>query len=62
MKPKTVEALAWVLLYGGLLMLVLGLAVARADDALAWGLGLLGGVIATAGVVLIGVRSRMGDG
>lgn len=61
MKPKTVEALAWVLLYGGLLLLVLGLAMARADATLGWSLVIAGGAVALAGVVLIGVRSRMGD-
>jgi hypothetical protein len=60
-KPKTVEALAWVLLYGGLLLLVLGLAFERADATLGWSLVIAGGVVALAGVVLIGVRARMGD-
>ena len=59
MKPATVETLAWVLLYGGLLLAVLGLAVQRLDDALGWPLAALGALAAGAGVVLIGVRSRM---
>jgi hypothetical protein len=59
MKPATVETLAWVLLYGGLLLAVLGLAVQRLDDALGWPLAVLGALAAGAGVVLIGVRSRM---
>jgi hypothetical protein len=54
-----VETLAWVLLYGGLLLVVLGLAVQRLDDALGWPLAVLGALAAGAGVVLIGVRSRM---
>jgi hypothetical protein len=59
-KPKSVEALAWVLLYGGLLLLVLGLAVERAQAALGWGLVALGAVVAAVGVLLIWIRSKMG--
>ncbi len=60
MKPSTVEALVWVLVYGGLLLLSLGIFVGRTDAGLGWLLGLAGGAIAVAGVVLIYVRSRMG--
>jgi hypothetical protein len=60
MKTSTVEALVWVLVYGGALLLVLGLFVARSDGALGWLLGLAGAAIAVAGVVLIYLRSRMG--
>ena len=59
MKPATVETLAWVLIYGGLLLAVLGLAVQRQDDALGWSLAALGAVAAGVGVALIWVRSRM---
>lgn len=60
MKTSTVEALAWVLIYGGLLLLSLGLFVVRSDTMLGWLLGLAGGAIAVAGAVLIFLRSRMG--
>ena len=60
MKTSTVEALVWVLVYGGLLLLCLGLFVLRADGLLGWPLVLLGGAVALAGVVLIYLRSRMG--
>ena len=60
MKTSTVETLVWVLVYGGALLLVLGLFVARSDGALGWLLGLAGSAIAAAGVVLIYLRSRMG--
>lgn len=59
MKTSTVEALVWVLIYGGLLLLVLGLFVARSDAGLGWVLGSAGAVLAAAGVALIVVRSRM---
>ncbi len=61
MKPAQVETLAWVLIYGGLLVLVLGLSWQRADDAWGWSLVLAGGAAAAAGVALIWARSRMKD-
>ena len=59
MKPAKVETLVWVLIYGGLLLLVLGLAVQRLEDAVGWSLVGLGAAMAAVGVVLIWVRSRM---
>ena len=49
----------WVLIYGGLLTLVLGLSVAPTDDEMAWLLIVGGGIAAAVGVALIVVRSRM---
>jgi hypothetical protein len=60
MKPSTLEAWVWVLIYGGLLLVCLGWFVARIDAGLGWGLGTLGGLAVVAGVLLIVVRSRMG--
>jgi formate hydrogenlyase subunit 3/multisubunit Na+/H+ antiporter MnhD subunit len=53
------QALIWVLIYGGLLMLVLGLSVRRSSEALGWALVVAGGVVALAGFFLIYVRSRV---
>ncbi|MGH6639206.1 MAG: hypothetical protein ACREBY_11500 [Polaromonas sp.] len=53
------QALIWVLIYGGLLTLILGLSVERIDDALGWSLVVGGGVVAAVGFVLIYVRSRI---
>ena len=53
------QALIWVLIYGGLLTLILGLSVARTDDALGWSLVVGGGVVAAVGFVLIYVRSKI---
>ncbi|PJI97255.1 hypothetical protein CLU85_2031 [Acidovorax sp. 69] len=60
--PKTLQRLhklIWTLIYGGLLALVLGIATARTDDAIGWSLMVGGGLVAAAGVVLIGVRARL---
>ncbi|MFY9513060.1 MAG: hypothetical protein WAQ05_19015 [Rubrivivax sp.] len=59
MAPKQLETLAWVLIYGGLLSLSLGIFVQRLHDPIGWTLAVAGGVAAAAGVVLIWVRSRL---
>ena len=59
MKPSTIEVWVWLLVYGGLLTLCLGLAVGRIDPGLGWLLELGGAVVAALGVVLIVVRSRL---
>ena len=60
--PRTLQRLQnliWVLIYGGLLTLVLGIATARTDEATGWVLVVGGGVVAAVGVVLIAVRARL---
>jgi hypothetical protein len=59
MTTGTIEKLVWVLIYGGLLLVSLGVFVLRGDEGLGWTLGALGAVVALGGVVLIGVRARM---
>jgi hypothetical protein len=59
---KRLQSLIWVLIYGGLLTLVLGLSVERLDDAIGWSMVVAGGVIAAIGFVLIYVRSRINVG
>lgn len=54
-----VENTIWILLYGGLLTLVLGLFTQRADDDLGLALVVGGGIAAALGAVLIYLRSRM---
>ncbi len=58
-KVARIHALIWVLIYGGLLALVLGLSVGRNDEAFGWSLVLGGAVVSMLGVVLIYIRSRM---
>jgi hypothetical protein len=59
MKTSTVDALIWVYVYGGLILVGLGLSVQRTDDGLGYGVIAVGGVIAVVGFALIYVRSRM---
>ena len=53
------QQLIWVLIYGGLLTLVLGLSVQRIDDPMGWSMVVVGGALAALGFVLIYVRSRL---
>ncbi len=53
------QALIWVLIYGGLLTLVLGLSVERLDDDVGWTLVVGGGLVAVLGFTLIYVRSKI---
>jgi vacuolar-type H+-ATPase subunit I/STV1 len=54
-----IEKLTWILAYGGLFLLILGLATSRLDAVTGWVLVALGAVIAVAGFVLIPIRARM---
>ena len=54
-----VEVLIWVLIYGGLLVLAVGLALREVHGLLAGTVSLIGGLVAAVGVVLIWIRSRM---
>jgi hypothetical protein len=56
------QSLIWILIYGGLLTLVLGLSVQRIDDAIGWSMVVIGGIVAAVGFVLIYVRSRINVG
>ena len=58
---KRIESLVWILIYGGLFVLILGLVILPAEPAGAWTMIVLGGCAAVAGVVLIWVRSRLGQ-
>lgn len=56
------QTLIWVLIYGGLLTLVLGLSVQRTNDPLGWSMVVGGGIVAAIGFSLIYVRSRLTPG
>jgi hypothetical protein len=59
MKTSTVGTLTWVLIYGGLLIACVGIAVQRSAESLGTTLLIGGGVFAAIGFSLIYVRSRM---
>ncbi len=56
---KRLQNLIWILIYGGLLTLVLGVFTERIDDNLGWGMVVAGGIAALIGLVLIFVRARL---
>ena len=56
---QRLNILIWVLAYGGLLTLVLGLSVQRSDDDLGWGMVAAGFAVALLGFALVFVRARM---
>jgi VIT1/CCC1 family predicted Fe2+/Mn2+ transporter len=59
-KPHaTLEKWIWILIYGGLFLLILGIATGRADEVLGWFMAVPGVTLAVVGVVLIYVRSRL---
>ena len=61
MKASALEKLIWVLIYGGLLVLCLGVFVMRSGgDGLGWTLLFAGSIGTGSGAVLVWVRSRMG--
>jgi hypothetical protein len=59
MSVQRIETLAWLLLYGGLLVAIVGWFVAPARGPLGELLITAGAIAAVAGVVLIVMRSRM---
>lgn len=59
MSIKAMETWTWVLIYGGLLTLCVGVFAMRQSDGLGWTLVLGGAALAAVGVVLIVLRSRL---
>ena len=61
-KPHaTLEKWIWILIYGGLFLIVLGIATGRTEPATGWAMAVPGGIATAVGFVLIYVRSRMND-
>ena len=59
-KPHaTLEKWIWILIYGGLFLLILGIATGRANEVVGWSMAVPGVALAVVGVVLIYVRSRL---
>ncbi len=55
------EAMIWVLIYGGLILASIGIALRRRGEAYGWGLMGVGGVGVLLGVLLVWLRSRLAD-
>ena len=58
---KRIELLTWLLIYGGLLAIALGATLRREGAVLGWSVIVGGAAAVAAGLVLVWVRSRMGD-
>ena len=52
------ERMAWILIYGGLFALVLGLAALPRSSAAGWSLVTVGALFTAGGVILVWARSR----
>ena len=59
MSTRKVETWVWVLVYGGMIVLGIGLAVQPTDPGTGWAIVCAGGVLITLGALLVWVRSRM---
>ena len=57
MTNKALETWAWVLIYAGLLLVMLGFFV-QTDGGAGWLLKLLGALVVAPGVLMIAIRSR----
>jgi len=54
-----IERLVWILVYGGLFFILVGVLTGREDEALGLALTLAGGAAVAIGALLIWVRSRV---
>jgi hypothetical protein len=61
MSNTALGKLIWVLIFGGLLLAVLGLVIQKTDATLGWPMVAAGAVLALVGAVLVVVRARRGD-
>ena len=59
MTTSRVETWVWVFVYAGMLVLGIGLAVGRTDDALGWAIAAIGIISIALGALLVWIRSRM---
>lgn len=61
MGKYTIDTWIWVLIYAGMALGGLGLAVQRSDAAMGWAMAMAGVALVVAGAVLVWVRSRRSD-
>ena len=61
-KPHArLEKWIWILIYGGLFAIILGIVTGRTEEALGWAMAVPGAALVVVGVALIYVRSRLPD-
>ena len=58
-KMARLHKITWALIFGGLLVAILGIFVGKTDDVIGWSMVAAGGVLTAVGAVLIYVRSTM---
>jgi len=58
MSTARIDTWIWVFVYGGLVVLGIGLTAQRSDDTLGWIIALVGALLIAAGALLIWIRSR----
>jgi membrane protease YdiL (CAAX protease family) len=61
MNNAALGKLIWVLIYGGLLAVALGLVMQKTDGSLGWPIAMAGAVVTLVGAVLVFVRARRSD-
>ena len=59
LRPARLEALIWALIYGGLIVAAVGIALERNGAAYGRGIVAVGALAVAAGIVLVWVRSRL---
>ena len=59
LRPARLEALIWALIYGGLIVAVVGIALERNGAGYGRGIVAAGALAVAAGIVLVWVRSRL---
>ncbi len=61
MKPSKLYQLTWPLIFGGAVLLMLGVSTLSADESIGWPVVITGGAMVAAGVLAIYLRSRISD-
>ena len=61
MKPSKFYSLTWPLIFGGALVLMLGVSTLSHDASIGWPIVIGGGVLMALGVLAIYLRSRISD-
>ena len=61
MKPSKLYILTWPLIFGGALVLMLGVSTLSADESIGWTIVITGATLLAVGVLAIYLRSRIPD-